>query len=162
LVTKPRPPAIARRTDQDTSLISTAVVSVSIKIAAITVGIAAINTVESESVSKATSTAKMPATETTGELMESSSTEAAPANTSAKGACMESPTEAAAMESPTEATAVESSTEAAAMAASASAAPRERFVIGKHQHCSEERSDDNHRLVSHRIFSCFIDERMTL
>jgi hypothetical protein len=70
-VTESKMPVIARKADQDTVLIRTVVVSVSIKIAAITVGIATIKPVESESASKATSAAKMPATETTGELLDS-------------------------------------------------------------------------------------------
>jgi hypothetical protein len=60
------------------------------------------------------------------------------------------------MEPPTEAAAMECST------AMAAAAPSQRFVIGEHQDCGEQRSDGNRQLVPHRIFSCCIDERMTL
>ena len=132
---------------QDTVLIGTIFVSVSIKVADITVGIATIKSIGSKSTSKAISAAKMPAMETTVELMESSAAEVAAPKTSAKGACMETPTEAAAMESST---------------AMAAAAPSQSFVIGEHQDCGEQRSDGNRQLVPHRIFSCCIDERMTL
>ncbi|HWX36244.1 MAG TPA: hypothetical protein VNZ53_53620 [Steroidobacteraceae bacterium] len=132
---------------QDTVLIGTIFVSVSIKVADITVGIATIKSIGSKSTSKAISAAKMPAMETTVELMESSAAEAAAPKSTAEGACMETPTEAAAMESST---------------AMAAAPPSQRFVIGEHQDCGEQRSDGNRQLVPHRIFSCCIDERMTL
>jgi len=120
---------------QDTVLIGTIFVSVSIKVADITVGIATIKSIGSKSTSKAISAAKMPAMETTVELMESSAAEAA------------APKSTAEMESST---------------AMAAAPPSQRFVIGEHQDCGEQRSDGNRQLVPHRIFSCCIDERMTL
>ena len=86
---------------QDTVLIGTIFVSVSIKVADITVGIATIKSIGSKSTSKAISAAKMPAMETTVELMESSAAEAAAPKSTAEGACMEPTTEAAAMESST-------------------------------------------------------------
>ena len=106
-------PATTWGTGQDAALIRTVVVSVSIRIAAITVGIAAI---KSDSAFKANSASKISTMETASELMESSAAEAA-ATKPTEGARVETPNEAAAMES-------------------AAAPPSHRSVIGEHQRAS--------------------------
>jgi hypothetical protein len=119
-------------------LVGTLVVLVSIRIATVIVGIAAIKSIEPESASKAL-VAKMPTMEPTGELMKFSAAEAAAAKTTTEGACMETATETAAMES------------TATMATAT--APSQRFVVG-HQDRSEQGADDSHwKLVSHLTFS---------
>jgi hypothetical protein len=90
------------------ALIETPVVLVSIKIAAVIVGIAAIKPIEPESTPKPF-VAKMPTMEPTGELMKSSAAEGAAAKTTAEGACMQTASEATAMESTTMATTTASS-----------------------------------------------------
>jgi hypothetical protein len=110
------------------ALIETPVVLVSIKIAAVIVGIAAIKPIEPESMPKPF-VAKMPTMEPTGQLMKSSAAEGAAAKTTAEGACVETASEAAAMES------------TATMATAP--APSQRFVVG-HQDRSEEGAGDNH------------------
>ena len=110
------------------ALIETPVVLVSIKIAAVIVGIATIKSIQSKSTSKAFEP-KTPTMKPAGELMKSSAAESAAAITTAEGAPMETASEAAAMQSTT--------------TVATATAPSQRFVVG-HQDRGEQGADNNH------------------